>query len=480
VKKPGRNIGTLIDLIVLSGGELASILLGIVAFAHLARALGPESYGAVELAISMGFVFAVAVDLGTGAIGTREIARDRSRMRDLAAQIPATRLLLAAIAIPAMGLSATLMGQPPETVRLVWLFSFAMLALPWQHRWLLQGLELTNWVSPARAIRMSIFFVGTFALIHSAQDLQRVGMIEIAAAAGLAAYYLIVQQRRVTPVRLSFSGTAMRSLAREGLPLGMTQFVWSATQYLPTLLVATFIGGVAIAWFGAAHRIVMSLWTFSWLYHFNLNPILIRSLAVSPEAFQSVVRPSLKVTGWAGVGVSMLVSMLGTPLCRLVFGEAFVDAGPTLSVLIWILPATLLSGHARSALIASGSQHDVLYAQVTGGVVMLSLGAVLVPTQGALGAAVAMVISSFAVWGFAHFQATRKVGPMPGISAIARPAFATMTAIGAVLAVNTNAWLSAGLAVVIFCALALIFDRKVIADLRWVAGIKSHVAPEQT
>ncbi len=479
MKSLGNKYGTLIDLLVLSGGEFISILLGVAAFAHLARTLGPEAYGAVELAITIGFVFAVGVDLGTGAIGAREIAREPALVPRLAAEIPATRLVLALIAIPLMGASVLAMGQPVETVHLVWLFSIALLALPWQHRWLLQGLEMTHWVSPARALRMLIFALGVFLFVRNRGDLNRVGIIEITAAAGLVAYYLYVQKSRITPLRLSFSRSGMQHLAREGLPLGLTQLVWSATQYLPTLLVAIFIGGVAIAWFAAAHRIVMSLWTLSWLYHFNLYPILVRNLAASPGAFQSLVVPSLRVTGWGGVGIAVVISILGTNICMLIFGESFYSAGRTLSVLIWILPATLLSGHARSALIAGGFQKKVLQAQLAGGAVMLVLGTLLVPAYGALGAAAAMVISSFTVWLVAHVHAIRKIAPMPGFSAITRPILAAAITMVAAGAVQGNAWLTAVVSLVIFFILSLVLDRGLIADLRWIASIKNHVAEER-
>jgi hypothetical protein len=69
---------------------------------------------------------------------------------------------------------------------------------------------------------------------------------------------------------------------------------------------------------------------------------------------------------------------------------------------------------------------------------------------------------------------------MPGIAAITRPALATAIAIASALAAGQNAWASAGISIVVFCALALLLDRKVIGDLRWVAGIKSHVADGST
>ena len=251
--------------------------------------------------------------------------------------------------------------------------------------------------------------------------------------------------------------------------------VWSTTQYLPTMLVAAFVGGAEIAWFGAAHRIVMSVWTFSWLYHFNLFPAVARNLSESREAFQALVCPSLRSCAWAGFGLALVGTVLSEPLCRLVFGAPFAAAGPSLSVLVWILPATLLSGHARSALIATGRQRFVLYAQSTGAVVMLVLGGALVPSQGALGGAIAMAVSSTVVFALSHYFATRLVAPLPLLDPLLRPVLAVAGTLLLVHAADFGSWWDGVAAAAVYAASALLADARLIPDLRRVAGAKGRV-----
>lgn len=453
---------------------------GFVAFAYLARTLGPEAYGATELAFSLALLFGFLVEFGTDAIGAREVARDRDAVPRLAAQIPAMRILVALLAIPLMGLAVAAMGQPAESVRLVWLFALGLLAAPWKQGWLLQGLEMMGWVSASGAIRMGVFALGVLLLVRGPEDLLLVGAAELAAALCFAVYFAVVQQRRVTPLRLSFAPGPLLRLLRQGLPLGLTQVVWSATQYLPTMLVATFIGGAAIAWFAAAHRIVMSVWTFSWLYHFNLFPAVTRNLAESREAFYALVRPSLRACAWVGFGAALVGGVLGEPLCRLVFGAPFAAAGDSLSVLVWILPATLLSGHARSALIATGYQRFVLYAQSIGAVVMLVLGGLLVPEKGALGGSIAMAVSSWVVFGVSHAAAVQLVAPLSLLDPLLRPVLATAASFLVVYALDLPPWWDAAAAASCYTACALLADRRLLPDLRRVAGAKGPAGGGQT
>ena len=48
------------------------------------------------------------------------------------------------------------------------------------------------------------------------------------------------------------------------------------------------------------------------------------------------------------------------------FGPPFAEAASSLAVLVWVLPLTMLSGHARWSLIAAGRQSRVLWAQLAG------------------------------------------------------------------------------------------------------------------
>ena len=460
------------DFLALSGGELVSKAAGFVAFAYLARVLAPEAYGAAELAVALALCFGFVVDFGTGVIGAREVSRDRSRAEALAAQVPAARLLVALAAIPLMGLTAVAMGQPPETVQLVWLFALSLLAAPWRQQWLLQGVERMAWVSAGNATRMLVFALGVLLAVRGPDDLLAVGMVEIAASALLAIYFVAVQRRLVTRVRLSFSLPAIARLWREGLPLALNDVLWAATQYVPTMLVAGFVGGAALGWFGAAHRIVLSLWSFGWLYHFNLFPALTRSLAESPEAFQDLAQPSLRATAWFSVGGCLVGSLLADPLCRLVYGESFAASAPALSVMVWILPATLLAGHAHAALVAGGLQRLALYAQIGGAVVMIGGGVVLIPAAGPLGGAAAMVLSSCVAWAVSHHLASRLVAPMPLSGVILKPAAAAAATAAAVRAVGLESGWDAGVAGAAFCAAALLLDRRLPTDLRRLAGAK--------
>lgn len=465
------------DLAALTAGELLGKVAGFLAFAWLARVLSPEGYGAVELAASLLLFFGLVVDFGVGQIGAREIARAPERAAALVGQLPALRILTALVAVPAMAGTALFLGQPARTVHLVWIFSLALLFVPFFQRFLLQGLDRMPWLALAQASRMLFFAGGVVLLVRSEEHLLRVGVLEIGAAGLVALYHLGVQLRLGFAPRLHFTGLA--ALLREAWPVGAEQIAWSFNQFAPTLLVAWLLGGDEIAWFGSSQRIVMSLGTFVALYHLNLYPTLARR-AGNPVAVQALVGPSLRITAWLGTTAALVLCLLAEPLLRIAFGARFAIAAPTFAMLAWVLPISLLSGHARFALIASGNQKLELWAQLLGAGITIGTGVFLVPKLGGVGAALTMIVATSCVWVVAHGATRYTVARLPFFGPLWRPAVAAAAgALAATQIAPHAAWAQAGIACGSMLLAAPLLDRRLLADARALAEAKSFPQPHR-
>ena len=461
------------NLVSLTTGELASRIIGFMAFAVLARRLHPTEYGAVELAVALAAFFAMVVDFGLETIGARAIARDRDEADRLAAQIPAARLLVAVIAVPVMGGVAILTGQPESTVQLTWLFGIALFALPWFQRWLFQGLEMMNWISLGQVIRSAAFCVGVFIFVQGPSDLLAVGFVEIVAAFAATAFYLRVQQRKgVGRAGLDLSFTSIRGLFSQSAWVGLSQLVWASNQYLPTLLVATLASAAELSWLGASQRIAFSVIAFSWVYHFNLLPALARSLTESRPAFDALVSASFRSIAWLGVMGALAGSLFADIVSRVVFGNAFAATAGPLAVLVWAIPVTLLSGHARITLIAAGEQRFVFASQLAGVATTMIVGIATIPGYGAMGGAATVVASYLAVWFAAHGFAVRRVVPLP-LFGVARPLAVAATAY-LLRDYYAPSSLMAGVAALAgYVVLGPLLDRSFLADLRRILALRA-------
>ncbi len=459
------------DYAALSAGELLSKLAGFAAFAYLARVLAPEHYGAVELAVAVTMVASLIVDFGLGPVASRAITERPERATELLASVSALRLLLALLAVAAVAAVGRLVAEPGPPRQLLTLVALGLLFAPWTLNWLFQGLERIPWVAPAQLLRMGAFAAGALLFVRGPDQLLRVGWIEVAAAALMAAYFAVAAHYHGSTAPPRFRRESMASLAREALPIGGSQLLWSLNLYLPTLALAGWLGSQSVGYYGAAHRIVFALGSFVWLYFFNLFPVLVRTTR-DPGAFRSLTAHSFRLAAWAGTLVAVTLSLLATPIAELAFGTAFAAAGRPLAMLVWVLPVTLLSGHARFALIASGNQTLEMLAQGGGVLATLLLAALLIPAWGPSGAALSVLGSAVVVWGLAQ-RGARAVGlVVPGPRRLVGPAFAACAALAAarllpaLLPAAASPLLAAALAAMLLLGAAAALEPQLRADGR--------------
>ncbi len=469
--RPGGGRNLFQGFAVLSGGQVLSKIVGFFVFASLARTLEPEGYGTVEYVVGSAVFFETLVECGLGVVGVRRIAHEPAKLPALAAQIPLARLGLAILCVPLMVLVVMPTVHDPVARGLVWLFALSLLAVPWRQEWLMQATERMSEAAFAPALRMMVFAIVVVTLVRRPTDILAVGWAEIAAVSVMSLYCVAIQQKRITPYRLRTPLDGLSGLAKEGALVGLGGLVWSANHYAPLLLVASVEGGQETAWFAAASRIVASLLVFSNVYYFNLYPAIARATARSRDELVSLLATSFRVVAWGGILVGLALTVLAEPLCRLGFGGRFEQSGSILKIMAWVLPLTLLSGHARWSLVAAGRQSRVVYAQIAGSVAIATLGIPLVLVLGGRGAAVVSIAAAVSVWGAAHGLALRNGVGLPPFASALVPGGLAVAVIGGTHLLSLDHWW-AGLGIVVYAAAAPLLDRKLLPELGRLGALK--------
>ena len=467
------------DYAILAAGQVIGKVAGFVAFAWLARALGPAEYGAVEYVVGLSFVFAAVVEGGFGTVAVRRVAHAPALLPRLAAQIPWARLVLALLSIPGMVLVAMVFGHRDVPVVLVVLFALALLAVPWRQEWLLQARERmadAAWVQLVRAVVFALLVVWW---VRDAGEMTWVGVAEVASALAATAYCFFAQHRYVVPFQPAAAREGLHGLIAEGMVVALGTIVFTVQQYVPLFLAPLLAGTSATAWFAGAMRITSSLLVFSFLYHYSLYPAVTRALRRADGSLGTLLDASFRVTMWAGALAAVVLALVAGPVVRVTFGPAMAPAGSALAVLAWALPIALCSGHARWALAARGAQGSVLKAQIAGLLATIATSLAAGRAFGAPGLACASLVGVMLVWGVAHRLARASDLAVPAPTLVVGPAILAAVVIGAVLLVDVQGWwrLAGG---VVFGVLAPVVDRRLLQSVATLARAKADVRPRVT
>jgi PST family polysaccharide transporter len=245
---------------------------------------------------------------------------------------------------------------------------------------------------------------------------------------------------------------------RQALPIGASELVWALKIYFATVLLGSLIYGPEVGWFGAAHRLVISLHAFVWLYFFNLLPSISRGSRGTFDALQRLMRGSLQITGWLGVFVAVIGTALAKPALMSVYGAQYEPAVAAFQVLIWLIPLALVSGHFRYTLIAYNKQGLEFLTAAGGGALNVVLNLTFIATYGIIGAAISMVVAEGLICGLSYLMVRRTI---------------THTAIGAAVLAGIlyvmpplNTWIIGGSTIAVFFALLSLSHRTLFADLR--------------
>lgn len=471
--KPKRfTFGRLIDdFIVLSSGQFLSKIFGFIAFAWLARALSADQYGAVEAAGSLAAIGAIALEMGTGAVGVRHIAQSNGRPAEILGDVILVRIVLAAIIAPALAVFYITVTKTDAPNALFWLYAVSLFAIPFNHNWFFQAHEKMGVAGFGQTVKMAVFLIAVFLVAPQKHGVTYVAVAELTAAFALALWFVSFSYFQIKPELPKFEIRRGIRFFRESSQLGASSFVNALAQNLPVLVVASVANGAEAANIGAAQRLMVSLMTFSYIYYFNLFPLVARRLVDDHAALRNIVFASEKVTAWAGVAAASILWSVAPQVMSLVFGANFKDAGVEFGFLAWSGAIVLASGNARWLLVAGKRQGSLLAAQLVYAGVILCIGFLLAPAHGGQGAAIACLFGAIGLWIVAHVR-TAGLPVRPRLKANIVPALTAAAVLIALTLVEGEPLVRAGMTVLLLGA-GVLADRRLPGALKTMMAAKS-------
>jgi O-antigen/teichoic acid export membrane protein len=470
--------GLALNLVFLTGGEMLAKVCTFLAFGHLARTLGPERYGTVEFVLAVMVFLTLVVEFGLGLYGTREIAR-RGSASVLLSEIVGLRILLAVLAFPGALLIGYLLHKGPEVTQLLSVYGLSLLASPFLLQWLFQAYDQMNLVALASVLRQGIFAGFTLLFFRPGTPVIWLGVIECISVLAVGMFCILLLRRK-TQVAFVWPSLKWRTLItrhwQHVLPIGLAELAWASMWYFATVILGFLFMDASLGWFGAAHRVLMALHTFVWMYFINLLPSISRCAEKPLETLHRLMEQSIGFGVATCLYVAFVITVLARTVMQLAYGSEFAGGGKSLAILAWLLPIAMLSGHYRYTLIAYGQSSVLLTCTVVSAVTTVLCGVGLVPKFGATGAATALLVGNLTNLGLAFWGVKRSIAHVPFLRKIFLP-LAGITAVSMVLFATRNVPVILGLASAAYIAYVLFSYRQ---HATRVIAQRFKVAPQES
>ncbi len=187
-------------------------------------------------------------------------------------------------------------------------------------------------------------------------------------------------------------------LLRAALPFGLTLFLTTAFTRLDIFMVERMAsrGAFEAGVYAASYRLLDGVNMVGFLFATLLLPMLSK-LVIAGEPARALLRQSAGYMAALGVGVAAYASFFGQPLMEALYVEAEPGWGAVLAALMWAAVGVGLTYVYGSFLLAHQrvAQLNALFGVAL--VVNVGLNAWLIPRYGALGAALATVVTQLGV-----------------------------------------------------------------------------------
>jgi O-antigen/teichoic acid export membrane protein len=387
----GARVG--MNSLILIASEAVRRILSLAVMFLVARSMAVEEFGVFRLSTSFMMIFLVGANFGLVPLVTKKIAegiKDESRF---IGNIQGLKILLSLAVILITGLVALLLGYEKRTLTAIVYASLAILpeTLRNTHLAWYDGKQRMAWNGAVEILR-SVFLLGAV-IFCFALDFGIFGIL----TAYFAHYILgeilseIVSGRRLVFAPPRFDIGAWQQALREGMPFLIIGIVWIVTFRVDMIILSKMRGEYSVGIYGAAYSLFEVLLLLPTMFSRALFPAFAEG---EDEGHVSeMTRKSLRIFFVAALPVGAGMALVARESLRLVFGDRYISAGPTLAVMSSFLFLWFLTMGLSWALTARGKLKYVLRANVVALVVNVAANLLLIPRWDYFGAGAATVLS---------------------------------------------------------------------------------------
>jgi O-antigen/teichoic acid export membrane protein len=387
--------------------RLGSYGVSFIGVAYLARTLGPDTYGILNVAMAWMTYFSLLTTLGLPTIGIRDVAHEPSHAMKTWWKVSLLRVWLSFVAFFVLCVCITLIPGWYQERWLLLPYGLGLFITAINPSWVLVGLENMFWSLLSGLTQNALMVVGFMLFVRHSHDVNIVPWITLIAAV----ISLMVSFAKLAPKyetwKFTFAELQLVQMFNKAIPLILGTVLAQLYSNADLLLLDKVRGHAEAGLYSVAYRIVYIMITFIGIANQAVFPVMARlKRGVEHQAF---AQRTLSLTFLICLPIAVGGSILAGPLITLLFGASFAGAAPALSILLWYILLSSISMHYSNALIAH--HHDRIYLATIalGTTINLLLISWLVPRFGAVGASGAMLLAESGMLMYYAHSARRRL-----------------------------------------------------------------------
>ncbi|WP_417818976.1 flippase [Tritonibacter scottomollicae] len=383
------------------GLERASrLIIALVVAIFLARYLGPEKFGLLNLALAFVSIFATFAAFGMNGVVPKDLVKEPQQAGNILGSSLLIGLTCAVISYIALVTSAYLFN--PENPLLPYLVAVIGTSLLFKttqivNFWFESQVDskVIVWTENAVILVASGFKV--FLAVYQAPLIVLAAVIASEAAV-IALAALVVYSRRAGSIfAWSATWSRVRLLAAQSWPLLLSSAAWILYTRIDQIMIGRMIGSEAVGYYTAATRLSDATNILPGLLVVSIVPAITLMRESSREQYLAKFQIVYDAVFGISIAIAIVISLFSEAIIAIAFGDSYGASEFVLRIQAWSIVFISMAVVSGRYLINEGRQVLTMYRHMAGVVLNAVLNYLLIGAYGIQGAAAATLISLFVV-----------------------------------------------------------------------------------
>ena len=396
-----------------------------VSIIYLARILGPADFGRINFALAIVAYFTLIGNMGLPLLGTRDIARDKDKIRDYSGSVLTLRFFLAVLGFSLLLLMAFFLNKPLEIRYLIILYGLGLIPSALLLDWAFQGVEKMEYIGLGRILAAVIYVGLVLGFVKGRQQLLLIPCFHVAANLLAAGLLISIFVRQFGRPEFGFKIVFWKSLLRQALPIGFSLVMIEIFYNIDTVMLGFMRSDEEVGYYNAAYKIIMLLILASGAYHDAIFPVISNYYATSIDLLQSLLLQTAKLMVTLALPLAIGGTILARPLINFIYGAAYSGGVIALQILIWAVAIIWINTVYSRALLGCDRQNKYALAVAMAALINVILNFVLIPPLGLKGAAIATVLAE-GIASVIYYVELRNITRVSFLTYIFRPLLASI------------------------------------------------------
>lgn len=382
-------------VLVLAKG--ATWALAFVMTVMLPRYLGATAYGRLYLAISIAGIMSILVEFGLNTLVAREVAQRRETGLHYVVNAGLLKAGLWLVGFAILAVLGGFIDYPPETRLAVAVLAVSVIFTSESTLLVavLQAHDRIRWVAWSAVLEKVVYVgLGVVALLMGYGVVTVAVVMLVGAMAGFAldAWWLWRLYRRAESVT-GWRKLALRPLFVQALPFFSVLFFGAIYFRADVVILSLLSNDAAVGYYGAAYRLFQTTYIVPEGLLFAFFPLFCRLSPQSDGKLTAAAQKGLDVLLLLGLPIATGIAVLSESIISTLYGAGYGPSVILLRVLSLAIVLMYANGVFVQLLVATGRQKRLATTAAAASAVNIGLNIVLIPIMGALGCAVATVVT---------------------------------------------------------------------------------------